>query len=133
MERFRQAGVALVAHLVAEFVEGPIAGVAVKAVLVEVLCLVVVLHRVGVLEGALTDRTDVASFDCNRQGIIHVSTLPEKDRFGPRNSLFWWYSRTPLIRLPSESHWCGRIRGMVAHGGFVYEHKPMSVTRNVVV
>ena len=24
------------------------------------------------------------------------------------------YSRTPLIRPPSESHWCGRIRGMVA-------------------
>ena len=63
MERFRQAGVALVAHLVAEFVEGPIAGVAVEAVLVEVLCLVVVLHGVRVLEGALTDRTDVSSFD----------------------------------------------------------------------
>ena len=24
------------------------------------------------------------------------------------------YSRTPLIRPPSESDWCGRIRGMVA-------------------
>ena len=31
------------------------------------------------------------------------------------------YSRTPLIRPPSESHWCGRIRGMVAREGFVYE------------
>ena len=30
------------------------------------------------------------------------------------------YSRTPLIRPPSESHWCGRIRGMVAHEGFIY-------------
>ena len=45
----------------------------------------------------------------------------------------WMYSRTPLIRPPSESHWCGRIRGMVAREGFVYEQKPLSVTRNVVV
>ena len=43
------------------------------------------------------------------------------------------YSRTPLIRPPSESHWCGRIRGMVTREGFVYEQKPLSVTRNVVV
>ena len=43
------------------------------------------------------------------------------------------YSRTPLIRPPSESHWCGRIRGMVAREGFVYTQKPLSVTRNVVV
>ena len=43
------------------------------------------------------------------------------------------YSRTPLIRPPSESHCCGRIRGMVAREGFVYEEKPLSVTRNVVV
>ena len=50
--------------------------------------------------------------------------------FGP---LFVFYSRTPLIRPPSESHWCGRIRGMVAREGFVYEQKPLSVTRNVVV
>ena len=54
------------------------------------------------------------------------------------DKLFWWnlvhcYSRTPLIRPPSESHWCGRIRGMVAREGFVYEQKPLSVTRNVVV
>ena len=27
------------------------------------------------------------------------------------------YSRTPLICPPSESHWCGRIRGMVAPRG----------------
>ena len=46
---------------------------------------------------------------------------------------FTGYSRTPLIRPPSESHWCGRIRGMVAREGFVYEQKPLSVTRNVVV
>ena len=48
----------------------------------------------------------------------------------------YFYSRTPLIRPPSESHWCGdcgRIRGMVAREGFVYEQKPLSVTRNVVV
>ena len=44
-----------------------------------------------------------------------------------------YYSRTPLIRPPSESHWCGRIRGMAAREGFVYEQKPLSVTRNVVV
>ena len=43
------------------------------------------------------------------------------------------YSRTPLIRPPSESHWCGRIRGMVAREGFVCKQKPLSVTRNVVV
>ena len=43
------------------------------------------------------------------------------------------YSRTPLKRPPSESHWCGRIRGMVAREGFVYKQKPLSVTRNVVV
>ena len=30
------------------------------------------------------------------------------------------YSRTPLRRPPSESHWCGRIRGMVAREGFIY-------------
>ena len=30
------------------------------------------------------------------------------------------YSRTPLTRPPSESHWCGRIRGMVAREGFRY-------------
>ena len=61
---------------------------------------------------------------------------------GPIDLKFWiWccgfpnnmYSRTPLIRPPSESHWCGRIRGMVAREGFVYEQKPLSVTRNVVV
>ena len=44
-----------------------------------------------------------------------------------------WYSRTHLIRPPSESHWCGRIRGMVAREGFVYKQKVLSVTRNVVV
>ena len=43
------------------------------------------------------------------------------------------YSRNPLIRPPSESHWCGRIRGMVARGGFVYTQNALSVTRNVVV
>ena len=50
-------------------------------------------------------------------------------------STFTYYSRPPLIRPPSESHWCGRrpIRGMVAREGFVYEQKPLSVTRNVVV
>ena len=46
---------------------------------------------------------------------------------------FFEYSRTPLIRPPSESHWCGRIRGMVTREGFVYEQKPLSVTPNVVV
>ena len=51
----------------------------------------------------------------------------------PECQLVLQYSRTPLIRPPSESHWCGRIRGMVAREGFVYEQKPLSVTRNVVV
>ena len=36
------------------------------------------------------------------------------------------YSRTPLIRPPSESHWCGRIRGMVAREGFVCKQKALS-------
>ena len=44
-----------------------------------------------------------------------------------------YYSRTPLIRPSSESHWCGRIRGMVAREGFVYKQNAQSVTRNVVV
>ena len=48
-------------------------------------------------------------------------------------ALQYLYSRTPLIRPPSESHWCSRVRGMVAREGFVYEQKPLSVTRNVVV
>ena len=30
------------------------------------------------------------------------------------------YSRTPLIRPPSESHWCGRIIRMVSREGFIY-------------
>ena len=49
--------------------------------------------------------------------------------------LLWhsYYSRTPLIRPPSKSHWCGRMTGMVARDGFVYEQKPLSVTWNVVV
>ena len=38
-----------------------------------------------------------------------------------------------LIRPPSESHWCGRIRGMVAREGFVHTQNALSVTRNVVV
>ena len=50
-----------------------------------------------------------------------------------RTTLITLYSRTPLIRPPSESHWCGRIRGMVAHEGFGYTHNALSVTRNVVV
>ena len=36
------------------------------------------------------------------------------------NCQYWQYSRTPFIRPPSESHWCGRIRGMVAREGFRY-------------
>ena len=39
------------------------------------------------------------------------------------------YSRTPLIRPPSESHWCGRIRGMVAREGFVYQQKALKCGR----
>ena len=33
-------------------------------------------------------------------------------------TLTFLHSRIPLIRPPSESHWCGRIRGMIAHEGF---------------
>ena len=35
------------------------------------------------------------------------------------DTVSWWlYSRTPLIRPPAESHWCGRIRGMVSRDIF---------------
>ena len=52
---------------------------------------------------------------------IHVHVTGDKTQ----------YSRTPLIRPPSESltHWCGRIRGMVAREGFVYEQKPLRQTK----
>ena len=33
---------------------------------------------------------------------------------------FLQYSRTPLLRPPSESHWCGRKRGVVVHEGLDY-------------
>ena len=39
---------------------------------------------------------------------------------GKHSSTKCMYSRTPLIRPPSESHWCGHIRGMVACEGFIY-------------
>ena len=57
----------------------------------------------------------------------------DDDAYNIAAALLAYYSRTPLIRPPSESHWCGRIRGMVAREGFVYEQKPLPVTRNVVV
>ena len=84
-------------------------------------------------------------------GIVVKSVKPYGNFFGCNNRIFSMvtnticvyiiivrgklglYSRTPLIRPPSESHWCGRIRGMVAREGFVYEQKPLFVTRNVVV
>ena len=62
----------------------------------------------------------VRLYDVLRSEVFHFANL-------------LYYSRTPLIRPPSESHWCGRIKGMVAREGFVYEQKPLSVTRNVVV
>ena len=66
-------------------------------------------------------------------GFLVVLTLTVTLRGRSQLSTFMYYSRTPLIRPPSETHWCGRIRGMVAREGFVYEQKPQSVTRNVVV
>ena len=46
-------------------------------------------------------------------------------------------SYTNRNHRPSHEMWSyerdGRIRGMVAREGFVYEQKPLSVTRNVVV
>ena len=63
--------------------------------------------------------------------IFHIVEFVVKDK--NVNTGMSQYSRTPLIRPPSESHWCGRIRGMVAREGFVYEQKPLNVTRNVVV
>ena len=59
------------------------------------------------------------------------------------NSAWFWYGHCqtwdastvePLLYdHPLESDWGGHIRGMVVREGFVYEQKPLSVTRNVVV
>ena len=38
----------------------------------------------------------------------------------PKKNPGYAVGRTPLIRPPSESHWCGRITGMVAREGFIY-------------
>ena len=64
---------------------------------------------------------------------INNRILSRDDKLMQLFYFFYKYSRTPLIRPPSESHWCGRIRGMVAREGFIYEQKPLSVTRYVVV
>ena len=70
---------------------------------------------------------------CHRLFSVQVFSDEITYPVGESFTIFCMYSRTPLIRPPSESHWCGRIRGMVAREGFVYEQKPLSVTRNVVV
>ena len=75
----------------------------------------------GVLSVKVNSRVDPQRFE------------PSRIELGKAKSATMEYSRTPLIRPPSESHWCGRIRGMVAREGFVYTQKPLSVTRNVVV
>ena len=67
---------------------------------------------------------------------VHVCTYVDKAYISVNTDIHTYkklYSRTPLIRPPSESHWCGRIRGMVAREGFVYKQNAQSVTRNVVV
>ena len=55
----------------------------------------------------------------NVQTFINVTTVlpPGGQHFRSHNRRC--NSRTPLIRPPSESHWCGRIRGMVAREGFI--------------
>ena len=77
----------------------------------------------------------VSKFCSGLRGIFssHTGQHEKLVPVSPVQSILCTYSRTPLIRPPSESHWCGRIRGMVAREGFVYEQKPLSVTRNVVV
>ena len=65
---------------------------------------------------------------CTCQVVCYVSLKTAKKCI---TVWFSMYSKTPLIRPPLESHWCGRIRGMVALEGFVYEQKPLSVTRIV--
>ena len=50
----------------------------------------------------------------------HSADISARYEFQFCNIYKWTYSRTPLIRPPSESHWCGRIRGMVAREGFRY-------------
>ena len=62
---------------------------------------------------------------------LHICTTKFKNKINVIKK--YMYSRTTLIRPPSESHWCGRIRGMVAREGFVNKQKALSVTRNVVV
>ena len=90
-----------------------------------------------VRQNRLDNRTSCNSFspDFHVSGTFerHVTLLVRQPKavFPLHQNIL--YSRTPLIRPPSESHWCGRIRGMVARERFVYEQKPLSVTRNVVV
>ncbi len=57
-------------------------------------------------------RTDKVSIATPRMEILETA-VTESDNDND-------YSRTPLIRPPSESHLCGRIRGMVVREGFYY-------------
>ena len=50
--------------------------------------------------------------------ILHAEIIP--NYYYAVLSVLLVYSRIPLIRPPSKSHWCGRIRGMVAREGFRY-------------
>ena len=77
---------------------------------------------------------DTRGPSCSPTAIYNMVDVP----FWRTTSFFAHLKKTStvephLIRPPSESHWCGRIRGMVAREGFVYEQKPLSVTRDVVV
>ena len=70
------------------------------------------------------DFTSSTPFIFHREHILNrakVEMIFNKSETPCENSNVTFYSRTPLIRPPSESHWCGRIRGMVARGGFVYK------------
>ena len=55
------------------------------------------------------------------RGLIRLCSWSDYKYYTQNGSikLILQYSRTPLIRPPSESHWCGRIRGMVAREGFI--------------
>ena len=104
-------------------------------------------HNFTLVKKQSRPRLDVRKFSFSQRTINVLNTFSEKCEEeetlfvnGMYNNIVWvqsstikQYSRTPLIRPPSESDWCGRIRGMVAGEGFVYKQKALSVTQNVVV
>ena len=88
--------------------------------------------------GADITITDDVAMETGDDDLTKVEARPEEERLDAGDTIvslgiaeslgvigggaYWYplrYSRTPLIRPPSESQWCGRIRGMVAREGFI--------------